>query len=127
MLNCEEAIAKGLCNKAECCGIIPFPNKLYDRFAHFTDVKYELTTLTEYVFAIADDSYCIFKDRVTHKCLIYEYRPDVCIKYGTIDKLPCPVFDSEGNYRSRAERKRLRVVITKDVDSKINQITKLKG
>ena len=40
-----------------------------------------------------DEHYCLFLDQTTGKCRIYDYRPEVCRKYGESEELPCPFED----------------------------------
>lgn len=50
------------------------------------------------------DNRCVFLDRETCSCTIYDDRPEVCKRYGT-KSLPCPYFKPNGIERSEASKK----------------------
>ncbi len=59
--------------------------------------------------ALCDDLGCIFLNRETKKCAIYEDRPWICKDYGLVDdiRIMCPWFKANGNPRSEASRKKI--------------------
>jgi len=112
-LNCELAIKEGKC-KAECCGCIPISDVILSRFDNLKQENGEIIRVTEKETVIVTmDGLCTFLDRKTRQCMIYSYRPEICQKYGLIDKLVCPCFDTEGIMRSRAERRQIQRHIDK--------------
>ena len=114
---CMGAIKRSLC-KAECCGPIPFPSEQYYQLKHLVQVEPASEIRAEdgrFVFPIADDLRCVFLNRTTYMCSIYEQRPQVCRDYGHIDELPCPCFKTSGLMRTRAERREMRRKIDRDM------------
>jgi len=76
----------------ECCGPVPISlgivesNK--DLMQHYDGRMAPLRG--GLLVPLSDDMYCVFLDRETKRCLIYDRRPDVCRLQGTIRDLPCP-------------------------------------
>jgi len=107
-MDCQKAIQKGC--KADCCGVIPIPADLYEDNQDLFQI-----TPTKVLYSDGEDSYipltpdwlCIFLDRTLWDCKVYEFRPEVCRKYGTTPELPCPFFDLGGKFRHRADRRRV--------------------
>lgn len=77
----------------ECCGPVPFPIKFLednkDKMQLF-EVKYIRSSKPGHYTPLSSDGLCVFLDRETRLCQVYEHRPDVCRLYGTIPDLPCP-------------------------------------
>jgi Fe-S-cluster containining protein len=88
-----------------CCGIIPFPLKFLEEHKKFFKENGELKDNGDTAIILTADFLCVFFDRQTHKCAIYEERPEVCRNYGIIEDLPCPYFKRSGNRRSPASEK----------------------
>lgn len=55
---------------------------------------------------ITGDNRCVFLNRKTNACMIYEDRPDICKDYGIHPNLPCPYFKSNGRERTDADKKK---------------------
>lgn len=107
---CSAAINRRMC-MADCCGPIPFPSAQYFELKKNAAVPPSVEVLSEdgqYIFPISEDLRCVFLDRASLKCNIYEERPDVCRNYGLIEDLPCPCFKTSGAVRTRAERREMR-------------------
>lgn len=76
----------------ECCGPVPFPENFLLLNAHKyqeqpTEIEEMLTGLFVPVTATMD---CVFLNKITKRCEVYEDRPKVCRLQGTIPELPCP-------------------------------------
>lgn len=94
----------------ECCGIIPLDKEIIER--NKDKIQGEVVEVIDggtYQYYLTKDLGCIFLDRETKKCNIYNDRPDVCKMYGvTMDpRLQCPYIKPNGNPRSEAGRKRI--------------------
>lgn len=81
--------------KAECCGVVPIPKATFDRNHMKVQRKSEFITdaITGHVIVLADNATCGFLT-MDHKCSIYDERPDVCRKFGSVEAthemLICP-------------------------------------
>ena len=80
------------CN-ASCCYNVPFEDNELERFANMIvnpiiSVEPLFDAKLPFTSEKVDDNKCPFL-RHDFKCNIYENRPDVCRKFGVIDKLPC--------------------------------------
>lgn len=120
---CITAIKRGMC-KADCCGPIPFPASAYYQLKHLANVEPTVEVRSDdgnYVFPIAEDLKCVFLDRQSYQCSIYDQRPDICRKYGLIEGLPCPCFKMSGAVRSRAERREMRRRIDKGMRAMVQR------
>ena len=79
--------------KAKCCYNIPFENNELEKYADKI-VNPVLETSNHYGAQIAFTAYDVMKNkcpflRADYKCNIYEHRPDICRKFGSIPELPC--------------------------------------
>lgn len=79
--------------KAACCYNVPFENGELGKYADkIVNMVLGTTPMFGAVFPItANDpkkNKCPFL-RADYKCNIYENRPDICRKMGTVDKMPC--------------------------------------
>jgi len=127
-IDCEKSIKEGVCS-AECCGNIPLSKDLIIKHLDKiqVDIKKDIEEkfdLGNELFYVTKDNRCIFLNRTTKRCEIYEYRPEVCHIFGSgIDKdgqenvlLYCPYFKPNGNIWSVAKSKHLQ--------RRINQVFK---
>ena len=119
MINCENCPAKLDKNKSHCCGIIPFPIKFLEENKKLFQADGELKENGDTGAIITKDFRCVFLNRETFKCVIYDKRPKVCIDYGMIEELKCPYFKRSGNRRSPAGEKVTMREINKFVDKAI--------
>jgi Fe-S-cluster containining protein len=112
MFKCQENCS------AACCGNgTPLEKEVWERNKHKAVIQpIEVIELKGDVFPFAETGEsCIFLDRETKKCVIYDDRPEICRLFGTgIDRqgkpnilLECPYFKPNGNSRSEAKRKQL--------------------
>jgi Fe-S-cluster containining protein len=69
---------------------------------------------------ITPDFGCIFLNRKTRLCAIYEDRPNICKAYGTTIAnnymIACPYFKPNGNPWSEAKRKQIDRIHQKQTD-----------
>lgn len=106
-------------NCGECCGIVPIPTRVWNKNKeNIQRIIKQLHASEVFVFPITEDLICCFLGK-NKECLIYEERPDVCIKYGQYKELPCPYLKPNGNEWSVAKAKQIRKQIDKDVDKAI--------
>lgn len=100
-----------LASCGECCGMIPLDK---DVFAKYRDrcqvdpIKIHLGADNE-IFPETKDGWCVFLDRLTKQCAIYDDRPEVCRLYGSgdIPSLACPHLMPSGKPRSRQSRRKI--------------------
>jgi len=85
MFRCKE-------NCGECCGIVPIDKIIVKLCEHKAQVNAtEIIAFGEdEIVPMTEDFFCIFLNRTTKKCEIYEFRPEVCRQYGEIRALKCP-------------------------------------
>ena len=79
--------------KCSCCYNIPFENNELVKYADKIVNPVRFTIPMGFALVAFTDpdplkNKCPFL-RADYKCNIYELRPDVCRKFGEIDKLPC--------------------------------------
>lgn len=110
-MNCLKLIDAGKCH-ADCCGIIPFALSFWNAHKESAQVKYSHPKKidgTELYLIAGTDPYCVFLNRETRRCAIYDDRPKTCREMGEPDCpsiLECPHYASDGSLRTRAERRR---------------------
>jgi Fe-S-cluster containining protein len=112
--------------KAECCGIVPIPKELAKKHEEKAQVKaVEIMPFSNSdIVPMTKDAFCIFLDRDTKKCVIYEERPDVCRKYGLIEDLQCQYIDVRGKTRTPAKQRRMLRHINREVGKTIEILAK---
>lgn len=112
--------------KAECCGIVPIPKELAKKHEKMAQAKAEeiITWSENDIVPLTGDAFCIFLDRNTKKCVIYEERPDVCRKYGLIEDLQCQYIDTRGKTRTPAKQRRMLRHINMEVGKTIEMMQK---
>lgn len=94
MKTCREIIDAGNC-KGNCCGIIPFSVKFWQKNKELTQtlILAEIKSLENYIIPVTEDLKCPFLMEKDYLCVVYERRPDVCKKFGNGDPHPllqCP-------------------------------------
>jgi Fe-S-cluster containining protein len=115
MFKCKEGCS-------ECCGCIPIPIEIFEKNRDkFQVIPKEIVRTQQGMTAITSDVFCIFLNRETNKCMIYDERPQVCRDYGEKDnpRLACVYFKPNGNPRSEAMQKRVQRYINHLVDRAI--------
>ena len=129
---CLELNATARC-KADCCGPTPFPREFI--VANYVNIpaglEYSLKVVPrqEVVIPMTEDDHCIFLNRQSFSCQIYDERPQICREFGNESHrlLSCPHMDSSGKYRLRQQRRNLQRKLKAVFDSFINQTKKLGG
>lgn len=112
--------------RGDCCGIIGFPKELIKKTEHLAQVKpLEIVEIKDKIFPMTKDLICIYLNRMTKKCMIYDLRPEVCKLYGTSDILPCPYVRPDGTPRNFHERKMIQMRIDNTVDNVLNKYKNL--
>lgn len=102
-----------------CCGIVPLGEDLIEK--HKKKFQVEPVEIKEGV-VVTEDLRCVFMNRETKLCAIYDDRPEVCRLFGTkegIEKsgygLACPHFKPNGNDWSPAMRAKIQHVVRKNL------------
>jgi len=115
---------KNGCGKAVCCGNIGFTKECWDRNKQKVQVSnFVVTPLPSGdLFVETPNNVCVFLDRQTKKCVIYEDRPNICKMYGTKEILPCPFLLPDGSPRPAEKMKDWENAFNKTLDD----VTKLK-
>jgi len=109
----------------ECCGVVPLKEEIILRNIEKIQVAPTKTlTIDGEKYPMTEDLFCIFLNRETKQCMIYDDRPDVCRDYGIKEELPCPYLKCNGNRRSPAKTRRMQRQINHDVDANLIQIKK---
>ena len=130
---CRECIKSGECDHGECCGCITIPKRIFERNRD----KMQVPILKELdadfngeglcVFAETEDGKCVFLNRKTIKCMIYEDRPDICRDFGIVKEnlfMQCPFLKPNGNPRSEAQKKIYRRRTRDIAKTKIDKLKK---
>lgn len=99
---CEKCKERG-----SCCGITIMPLIFIEKHKDKFQVNGKIEISGNEAAVLTDDMACIFLNRITKECMIYEERPEVCKIFGTIDKLLCPYFKPNGNPWSEARKKQI--------------------
>jgi len=102
-------------NCGKCCGIVPLQRHVYEHVMDRAMVPYtevpdlNIDTGEKIVWAIGRDGRCAFLNRETMACNIYEYRPPVCVEFGTGDaiRIACPYVTPDGRMRKRANTRHI--------------------
>lgn len=80
----------------ECCGPIMFKQKIWEKHKDKAQKLIEVIPfINASVVPLSEDIFCVFLDRRTKRCLIYDERPNVCRLQGTVPRLPCPKLNPE--------------------------------
>ena len=116
MIDCSKCPDKGCC-----CGIFQMDKKLVEK--HKDKFQVETEKIVEdknWIALLTKDLGCIFLNRKTKNCMIYEDRPEVCRLYGISKdpRLQCPYFKRSGARRSPGSQKK----VEKKIDSMTKQI-----
>ena len=90
-------------NPGSCCGIFRMNKEWAKKHEKDFQIKpSKIVDQKDFVAFLTDDMFCIFLNRETKLCSIYEDRPDVCRLSGSSrhPDLQCPYFKRSGNPRS---------------------------
>lgn len=116
MFECKE-------NCGECCGIIPFEKELAKETENLAQVKpTKVIEIEGKIYVITKDMLCVYLNRKTKRCAIYERRPEICRIYGLISKCPCPYFRENGMRRDRLEREIISMKINRTIDRAMEKL-----
>lgn len=103
---------------ADCCGIVPIRLDIYDKYKLLAeDNIVEIIQLKGTQYVITKDMKCVFLNKQTNLCMIYEDRPNVCKFYGLIGDLQCPYIKSNGNLRNPNQVKKMLRIMNHNVDN----------
>lgn len=90
----------------KCCGCVPIQRTVINKNRTRLQRRYRKIELEEgFIHPLTADGYCIFLHKETLDCQIYNERPEICMKYGTIPELPCPYITMNGQERTEKEIK----------------------
>ena len=71
-------------NCGKCCGCILLPLEIFHKNKNKNQVEIiKKKEIGEKVFVLTEDLSCIFLNRKTKKCEIYEQRPQICRDHST--------------------------------------------
>ena len=116
MIDCSKCPERGCC-----CGIFPFDKKVIEKHRDkFQIVPEKEVDMGDRVAFITNDLLCVFLNRQTKLCMIYNDRPDVCKMFGVVEnkELQCVYFRRSGNKRSDASKRQ----VEKHIDKMIEDI-----
>ena len=119
MIDCSKCPKQGIC-----CGVFPMNKELLEEEINFQVVPNKIMNMENgNVAIITDDGICVFLNRKTKLCAIYEKRPEVCKLYGMTKHkdLQCAYFKRSGNRRSEGSQKQVQKHINKMVDNTIKR------
>lgn len=118
---------KCLENCGSCCGGIKFDIRKWNKLKNKTvtkDYMAQRVSRTEIYVVSNEDQLCVFLDRVTKKCLIYEERPTLCRMYGSNEILPCPFLLPDGSPRPTEKLKEWEETFDKQLKRVCGQIVR---
>ena len=105
MIDCSKCLKQG-----DCCGLFPMNKELVNRNKHKFQVNpSKIIENGNRIVILTEDLFCVFLNRETKTCMIYEERPNVCKLYGVSKdkRLQCPYFKPSGAKRSKASMKKV--------------------
>ena len=115
---------KCLSNCAKCCGCVPIQRTVINRNRTRLQRRYRKIELADgFIHPITGDGYCIFLHKTTFDCQIYNERPEICMKYGTIPELPCPYITMNGVERTEKEIKDTIEQNSRTVDERLGAVS----
>lgn len=102
--DCKKLIEDGKC-KADCCGVVPIEYHIFQQIKKFAyEKKFEIKKFStkgkQFCTPIAEDGKCVFLNRKTYLCEIYNSprKPEICSQFGMNEKvtlLACPHINQE--------------------------------
>jgi Fe-S-cluster containining protein len=102
MILCENYPKRG-----SCCGVTPMDLSLVEKNKDKFQINGKIEIAGDKCVVLTEDMACIFLNRETKECSIYENRPNLCKIFGFDEKLLCPYFKSNGSPRSEAKTKQI--------------------
>lgn len=108
---------------ADCCGIVPLKEDMAKRNEGLQQVSVtEIIRLSDSIVPVTEDMRCVFLDRSTKRCAVYNERPEICKRYGQVITLPCPYIRMSGMSRSPREVLYMKIWILNHVEQFINRL-----
>ncbi|MCK5281826.1 MAG: YkgJ family cysteine cluster protein [Nanoarchaeota archaeon] len=122
---CKELIESGKC-AGDCCGIVPINRLIFklNKRNYQVKIKTLIRDNRTTIYPITEDGKCIFLNRSTYQCSIYDKRPLICRHYGTIKGLECPYIRFDETKRNEQEIKATQDMIDNSVDKNIDLMKK---
>lgn len=123
---CKAKIADESC-EADCCGNVPLPFALWEKYIHLAKGKYDVVRYDPLVVVTTKHLHCIFLDRIKCRCKVYDERPSICRQFGLDWAAPlaqCPHIWPNGDARTRAERRRFQRGVGDRIAKISNQLVK---
>jgi len=115
-------------NCGKCCAPIPFPNsflvKHRDKLQQDSSqrFKHKVRGTSEQLWVIITPNLkCPFWNPEIG-CAVYDDRPDICRKFGEVEKLPCPYFRMDGTRRTEDETKEILKRIDRMTEPEENKV-----
>lgn len=118
MINCDLCPRKG-----SCCGVFPISKEIIEKHRDKFQVlpTKELDMGNEKMAILTEDILCVFLDRKTKLCSIYEDRPEICRMFGTTTEkdymIACPYFKPNGHPWSEAKAKQILRITNHNIDN----------
>ena len=124
MIDCSKCLKRG-----SCCGIFMMDKEWVMKH------KFKMQVVpnkiiggednSKHIAFLQNDLLCVFLNRETKMCAVYDNRPQVCKDYGLVkdENLQCPYFKPSGNRRSEASQKK----VERHFDKLVNKILKCGG
>jgi hypothetical protein len=112
------------CKGKDCCGLIGFPLAFVKEHEALgeKDMIEKVIQQDNKLYILCKDSRCVFLNRETGLCKVYNDRLEVCKIYGYDPRLPCPYFRADGVRRGFQERKITQMMIDKTVDDTFEKL-----
>jgi len=107
--DCRTAIKAGLCKGGiDCCRIVGIPLAVVKKYEHLKQVEVlkVFGDKNDVVYPVTPDKRCVFLNRKSGLCMIYEDRPAVCRHYGRFPEAECPFLTITGRLRTKEEIKK---------------------
>ena len=104
----------------KCCIAVPIPKQVFAKHRRRCQVELQgVRDMGSEVVPDTKDHLCVFLDRETKQCTIYDDRPEMCRLFGTKDSpdLGCSYVHPSGKPRSRAERRRIQRETVKGMEN----------
>lgn len=105
-INCFLAVPK-IC-KGDCCGPVIIEKLLFEVMKSENKIITPPEKIEEVsdslIIPVTESGKCCFLTK-DFRCNIYEYRPEVCRRFGLIPEMLCPHISLENNLRSPEEKR----------------------
>jgi Fe-S-cluster containining protein len=106
--------------------VVPIRCDILEKNRHRQQVESEeALQIGSTLIPLTDDDMCVFLNRNTKRCEIYEERPETCRQYGLVPELPCLYIAPSGRSRTPLQIKRAERRLEKNLEKLNEQIAKI--